>query len=108
MLHKLRQQIERPFRTASNRLPNLRSCEFLTNIIRNTRQTRTSYALKASLGLFRWALMYNYHKEDRISRRASCPMTGRARGTSQRYIITRTQVKHLADNALLLGVSKSS
>jgi ribosomal protein S14 len=44
----------------------------------------------------------------RFAFRASCYLTGRSRGTSQRFSVTRMRIKHIAATARLLGVRKSS
>jgi len=46
--------------------------------------------------------------ENRIKHRASCIISGRARGTTQRLGISRTKVKELAGQGRLFGIRKSS
>lgn len=46
--------------------------------------------------------------QNRIASRASCFLTGRARGVSQRFSISRTKIKEFASRAILFGVQKSS
>lgn len=53
MLHKTKQQRNRHLRTASNRLPNRRSREFLINVLRRIRLSRTSPGLRGALGFLR-------------------------------------------------------
>ena len=46
--------------------------------------------------------------QNRIAFRASCFITGRARGLSQRFGVARTKIKSLTDTGMLPGVQKSS
>lgn len=43
-----------------------------------------------------------------ISYRAECFITGRSRGTSQRFTVSRTKIKELSGQAKLFGVMKAS
>jgi len=78
------------------------------NYLRYVREGTASYRLRGAMGLIQWTLAKSYHHEDRISFRAGCFITGRARGTSQRFTISRTKTKHLADQGKLFGIRKSS
>ena len=108
MLHKLKQQTTRYRLTSSNRLPNRRARQFLLNYLRFVREDAASFKLRAAMGLIRWSVTRSYHGEDRISFRAGCFITGRARGTSQRYTVSRTRIKALSDEGKLFGARKSS
>ena len=108
MLYKTRQQKQRHLLTASNRLPNLRSRQFLLNLFRRTRLSRTSPFLRAAMGIVRWSIIKAYDGKDLIAHRASCIISGRARGTSQRFSISRTKVKEISSDGKLFGVRKSS
>jgi ribosomal protein S14 len=108
MLHKLRQQINRHRRTLSNRVPNRRARQFLLNYLRFVREDTASYKLRAAMGLIRWSVMRSFHGESRVSFRSGCFITGRARGTSQRYTVSRTRIKALSDEGKLFGTRKSS
>jgi ribosomal protein S14 len=107
MLHKLKQQTKYWKLTPSNRLPHLRSRQFLLNILRLTRVDKSSGSIRAAMGMVRWSL-FTMHTKKRIGYRNACLITGRARGVSQRFGIARTKVKHLADQGKLFGVRKSS
>jgi ribosomal protein S14 len=52
--------------------------------------------------------MRSFHGEDRISFRSGCFITGRARGTSQRFTVSRVRIKALSDEGKLFGARKSS
>jgi ribosomal protein S14 len=108
MLHKLKQQTTRYRLTSSNRLPNRRARQFLLNYLRFIREDTASYKLRAAMGLIRWSVMRSFHGEDRISFRSGCFITGRARGTSQRFTVSRTRIKALSDEGKLFGARKSS
>jgi len=97
MKHKVKQQITRYRFTASNRTPNRRARQFLLNYLRYLRVDRASYKIRGAMGLIQWSVMRSFHREDRIANRSSCFITGRARGTSQRYTVSRTRIKALAD-----------
>jgi ribosomal protein S14 len=53
-------------------------------------------------------LMQTNYTEERIASRAFCFITGRSRGTSRRYTVSRTRVKQFSSVGLLLGIRKSS
>jgi len=108
LLHKLKQQTTRYRFTASNRLPNRRARRFLLNYLRFIRAETISPELRAAMGLILWGLASAFYAEDRISFRSGCFITGRARGTSRRYTISRTRIKSLATEGKLFGVRKSS
>lgn len=108
MLHKLKQQTTRYKRTVSNRVPNRRARQFLLNYLRFVREDIASYKLRAAMGLIRWSVMRSFHGEDRIAFRSGCFISGRARGTSQRYTVSRTKIKALSDEGKLFGARKSS
>jgi ribosomal protein S14 len=108
MLHKLKQQTTRYQLTSSNRLPNRRARQFLLNYLRFVREDTASFQLRAAMGLIRWSVTRSFHGEDRISLRAGCFITGRARGTSQRFTVSRTRIKALSDEGKLFGARKSS
>jgi ribosomal protein S14 len=108
MLFKLRQQLPRHKRTTTNRTPDLYSRKFIINYLRQRRLRKTSGALRASLGLARWLVDVSNVAKYRGAFRASCYLTGRARGTSQRFTVTRMRIKHIAATARLFGVRKSS
>jgi ribosomal protein S14 len=108
MLHKLKQQTTRYRLTSSNRLPLRRARQFLLNYLRLVREEATSPKLRAAMGLIRWSSLRSFHGEDRISFRSGCFITGRARGTSQRFTVSRTRVKSLSGEGKLFGVRKSS
>jgi len=108
MLHKLKQQITRYKFTSSNRLPNRRARQFLLNYLRFIREDVASFRLRAAMGLIRWTVTRAYHGENRISFRAGCFITGRARGTSRRFTVSRTRIKALSDEGKLFGARKSS
>jgi len=108
MLHKLKQQTQRWRLTASNRLPNRRARQYLLNYLRTIRHHRPSAHLRAAMGLIRWTVARSFHGENRVSIRSGCFITGRARGTSQRFTVARTRVKNLSDEGKLFGVRKSS
>lgn len=99
---------DRAQRTPSNRIPNLKSRQYLLNYFRQTRKEVPSAPLRAARALTRWAMMRVYSKESRISRNSRCFISGRARGTSQRYGIARTKIKYFSDQGKLLGLRKSS
>ena len=46
--------------------------------------------------------------ENRVPYRAGCFLTGRYRGTIQRFSVARTRIKALSAQARLLGARKSS
>jgi ribosomal protein S14 len=46
-------------------------------------------------------------KENRKAFRSECFITGRSRGTSQRYTVARTRIKHLSATAQLFGIRKA-
>jgi len=52
--------------------------------------------------------MRAFHGEDRVSFRSGCFITGRARGMTQRFTVSRTRVKALSDEGKLFGARKSS
>jgi ribosomal protein S14 len=108
MLHKLKQQTNRYKLTPSNRLPNRRARQFLLNYFRFIREDIASYKLRAAMGLIRWSVMRSFHGENRIAFRSGCFITGRARGTSQRFTVSRTRIKALSDEGKLFGTRKSS
>jgi ribosomal protein S14 len=108
MLHKLKQQTQRYKFTPSNRLPNRRARQFLLNYLRFIREDIASYKIRGAMGLIRWSVMRSFHREDRISFRSGCFITGRARGTSQRFTVSRTRIKALSDEGKLFGARKSS
>jgi ribosomal protein S14 len=108
MLHKLKQQISRYKFTPSNRTPNQRARQFLLNYLRYVRVDLASYKLRGAMGLIQWSVMRSFHKQNRISFRSGCFITGRARGTSQRYTVSRTRIKALSDEGKLFGARKSS
>ena len=108
MLHKLKQQTTRYKFTSSNRLPNRSARRFLLNYLRLVREDVVSFQLRAAMGLIHWTVRRAYHGEDRISFRSGCFVTGRARGTSQRYTVSRTRIKALCDEGKLFGARKSS
>ena len=108
MLHKLKQQTTRYRFTSSNRLPNRRARRFLLNYLRLVREVFASPKLRASMGLISWSSLRTFHEEDRISFRSGCFITGRARGTSQRFTVSRTRVKALSAEGKLFGARKSS
>lgn len=108
MLHKGRQQIHRFRFTSSHRLPTRRARHFLTNHFRTLRTDTPSAPLRAALGYLQWRLLHSYHGEDRIYLRTSCFVTGRARGTSRRFTISRTRVRQFAAEGRLFGLRKSS
>jgi ribosomal protein S14 len=108
MLNKLKQQTQRWSLAPSNRLPSRRARHFLVNYMRMVRFNAPSAPLRAAIGLVRWADADSFYGEDRISFRAGCFITGRARGTSQRFTVARTCVKHLTAAGKLFGVKKSS
>lgn len=94
--------------TAQNRLPNFRARMYLTNYIRERRAIRTSSYLRASLGFLRRTLEKRWNQERRHAFRAVCFLSGRSRGTSQRYTVARTKIRALVASTQLLGVQKSS
>jgi len=108
MLHKGRQQIHRFRFTPAHRLPTRRARHFLTNYIRTVRSDIPSAPLRAALGYLQWRLLHSYHGEDRISLRTFCFVTGRARGTSRRFTVSRTRVRQFAAEGRLFGLRKSS
>lgn len=108
MLHKLKQQTQRFRFTSSDRLPNRRARRFLLNYLRFVRAGTASYRLRGAMGLIQWLVASSYRGESRIAFRSGCFITGRARGTSQRFTISRTKVKFLADQGKLFGARKSS
>jgi len=108
MLHKGRQQIHRFRFTAAHRLLTRRARHFLTNYIRTVRSDIPSAPLRAALGYLQWRLLHSYHGEDRISVRTFCFVTGRARGTSRRFTVSRTRVRQFAAEGRLFGLRKSS
>lgn len=78
------------------------------NRFRTVRYDTPSAPLRAAMGLVRWSIMRSFHKENRVSFRASCFITGRARGTTQRFSVARTRVKQFSSEGRLFGVRKSS
>lgn len=108
VLHKLKQQAARYRLTPSNRLPNRRARQFLLNYLRLVREEAASSKLRAAMGLIRWSVLRTFHNESRVGFRAACFITGRARGTSQRFTVSRTRVKAFSDEGRLFGARKSS
>lgn len=109
MLFKLKQQISRYRFTLSNRLPNRRARLFLINHLRALRNQRISSAApRAALGLTTWMLAQTHRNENRISNRFGCFISGRARGTSQRFSVSRVKVQYLSSIGKLFGTRKSS
>ena len=53
MLHKLRQFVKRQGKTTSNRLPLLRSRQYLVNNLRRARYGNPSAPIRAAMGLLR-------------------------------------------------------
>jgi len=53
MLHKTKQQLERHLFTPSNRLPSLRSRQFLLNYFQAVRTTRPFGPMRAAMGVVR-------------------------------------------------------
>lgn len=53
-------------------------------------------------------LQKRYANEERIGMQTGCFLTGRSRGTTQRFSVARTRVKHLSSKGQLFGVRKSS
>lgn len=96
MRHKLLQQLKREKYTSSNRLPALRSRQFLINALRFDFSTTENDMDKTALGFLRLHSMEYYAPQNRIAHRASCFLTGRGRGTSGRYGVSRLQIKHLS------------
>lgn len=108
MTKKLRQFIHRKNYTVSNRVTVACSRQFLLNQIAYHRRQRTSGAVRAGMGFLSHLMVRAYRNERRIMYRAACFLTGRRRGTSRRFSIARTQVKHLTAEGKLFGVRKSS
>lgn len=108
MIIKLRQQLETHKRTMNNQTPSLRSREFILNFLRRKRLQKTSPSLKSGLGLARWLIIKTKPATSIIIQRSECFITGRSRGTSQRYTVARTKIKELASEAKLFGTRKAS
>jgi len=53
MLHKLKLQTKRAKITVSNKLPKLRSSQYLTNFLSFVRRKKPSAAIRAAMGLLR-------------------------------------------------------
>jgi len=109
MVFKLRQNLHRHQFSGSNRTPNLRSGRFIVNIIRTVaEETSLTARMRGTISLIRYARDSRYRKENRVFLRASCPVTGRGRGTSRRFTIARTRFKEVAGWGLFTGLRKSS
>jgi ribosomal protein S14 len=100
MTFKLRQFVHRA--RYSNRTPQRRSRQFLTNYLAHLRRQRPSGPIRASLGFLQ------VPREGRIAYRAACFLTGRRRGMIRRFALSRTCIKEIAGKGRLFGLRKSS
>lgn len=108
MVHKIKQFIQKYRYTPSNRIPNLRSRQFLLNHIRLLRRNASSAAMRAAMGLLRLRVMQAYHNENRIKYNSICFITGRTRGVYKRYNIARVRIRKFSSEGKLFGVKKAS
>jgi ribosomal protein S14 len=108
MQHKLKQQLNREKYTTSNRLPALRSRQFLLNALRLGYTADAAEDLRVARGRIRLDNRHYFLPQNRVAFRSACFVTGRGRATSQRYSVSRFQVKKLSGQGKLFGARKSS
>lgn len=96
MRHKLLQQLKREKYTTAHRIPALRSRQFIINALRFELETGVNTPKRIAMAYTRLHNMEYYAPQSRIAHRASCFLTGRSRGISGRYGVSRLQVKHLS------------
>jgi ribosomal protein S14 len=64
--------------------------------------------LRAAIGFMMRRTAMRFVPENRISPNTICFLTGRTRGTSKRFTLTRVRYRHEASAGLLFGLRKSS
>lgn len=109
MINKLKQQLKKHNQTTPNKAATTRSRNFLINYVRQRRANATSQGARAALGMTQRQKQEAFRagKVDKAPR-SICFITGRSRGTTQRYTVARTKIKELSNTRQLIGTKKGS
>jgi ribosomal protein S14 len=89
-------------------LPNLRSRQFIENSCRHLRTCVPQPIARAAMGFARKGIASIYAASPRVAQQSRCFLSTRARGTYQRFSISRLKMRSIIRTGTLFGLRKAS